>query len=75
MGVVRGHFRPEFLNRVDEIILFHRLRREDMGAIVDIQLGRLHRLLEDRKIELSSTPRRANGSPTRATIRPMARGR
>ena len=53
MGVVRGHFRPEFLNRVDEIILFHRLRREDMGAIVDIQFGRLQRLLEDRKITLS----------------------
>ena len=41
MAVVRGHFRPEFLNRVDEIILFHRLRREDMGAIVDIQFQRL----------------------------------
>jgi ATP-dependent Clp protease ATP-binding subunit ClpB len=53
MGVVRGHFRPEFLNRVDEIILFHRLRREDMSEIVDIQLKRLNRLLEDRKIELS----------------------
>src|SRR6201747_3025599 len=52
MGVVRGHFRPEFLNRVDEIILFHRLRREDMGAIVDIQFGRLARLLEDRKVRL-----------------------
>jgi ATP-dependent Clp protease ATP-binding subunit ClpB len=53
MGVVRGHFRPEFLNRVDEIILFHRLRREDMSEIVDIQLRRLNRLLEDRKIGLS----------------------
>ena len=52
MDVVRGHFRPEFLNRVDEIILFHRLRREDMGAIVDIQLARLARLLVDRKITL-----------------------
>src|SRR6478672_44754 len=52
MGIVRSHFRPEFLNRVDEIILFHRLRREDMGAIVDIQFGRLARLLEDRKITL-----------------------
>ena len=52
MGVVRGHFRPEFLNRVDEIILFHRLRRQDMGAIVDIQLGRLTKLLDDRKIRL-----------------------
>jgi ATP-dependent Clp protease ATP-binding subunit ClpB len=50
MAAVRGHFRPEFLNRVDEIILFHRLRREDMGAIVDIQFRRLAKLLEDRKI-------------------------
>ncbi len=53
MGVVRGHFRPEFLNRIDEIILFHRLRREDMSEIVDIQLRRLNRLLEDRKMALS----------------------
>jgi ATP-dependent Clp protease ATP-binding subunit ClpB len=56
MQVVRAHFRPEFLNRVDEIILFHRLRREDMGAIVEIQLKRLDRLLEDRKIVLELTP-------------------
>ncbi|MDB5649598.1 MAG: clpB, partial [Hyphomicrobiales bacterium] len=52
MSVVRSHFRPEFLNRVDEIVLFHRLQREDMGAIVDIQMVRLGRLLEDRKITL-----------------------
>ena len=52
MGVVRASFRPEFLNRVDEIILFHRLRREQMGAIVDIQLRHLDRLLAERKIEL-----------------------
>ncbi|MGB8898997.1 MAG: ATP-dependent chaperone ClpB [Methylocella sp.] len=52
MQMVRAHFRPEFLNRVDEIILFHRLRRDDMGAIVDIQFGRLGKLLEDRKITL-----------------------
>ena len=52
MGVVRASFRPEFLNRVDEIILFHRLRREDMGKIVEIQLKRLEKLLEDRKIVL-----------------------
>ncbi|MBY3418227.1 ATP-dependent chaperone ClpB [Rhizobium laguerreae] len=50
MEVVRGHFRPEFLNRVDEIILFHRLKREEMGAIVDIQLKRLVALLSERKI-------------------------
>lgn len=52
MDVVRGHFRPEFLNRVDEIILFHRLKRGEMGAIVDIQLSRLRQLLADRKITL-----------------------
>jgi ATP-dependent Clp protease ATP-binding subunit ClpB len=53
MGVVRGHFRPEFLNRVDEIILFHRLKRSEMGAIVDIQMQRLAKLLADRKIGLT----------------------
>ncbi|HSP25250.1 MAG TPA: ATP-dependent chaperone ClpB, partial [Saliniramus sp.] len=53
--VVRGHFRPEFLNRIDEIILFHRLRREQMGAIVDIQLERLQKLLDERKITLELT--------------------
>ena len=52
MNVVRASFRPEFLNRVDEIILFHRLRRKDMGKIVEIQLKRLEKLLEDRKITL-----------------------
>ncbi|MEQ1937825.1 ATP-dependent chaperone ClpB [Mesorhizobium sp. CN5-321] len=52
MNVVRAHFRPEFLNRVDEIILFHRLRRQDMGRIVEIQLKRLEKLLVDRKITL-----------------------
>ena len=52
MDVVRSHFRPEFLNRVDEIILFHRLKRGEMGAIVDIQLSRLRQLLADRKITL-----------------------
>ena len=53
MEVVRGHFRPEFLNRVDEIILFHRLRREHMSTIVDIQMKRLQKLLADRKIALT----------------------
>ncbi|MEZ5898925.1 MAG: ATP-dependent chaperone ClpB [Hyphomicrobiaceae bacterium] len=47
---VRARFRPEFLNRLDEIILFHRLQRSDMGKIVDIQMGRLAKLLTDRKI-------------------------
>jgi ATP-dependent Clp protease ATP-binding subunit ClpB len=52
MQVVRAHFRPEFLNRLDEIILFRRLQRADMAAIVDIQLNRLRALLADRKITL-----------------------
>jgi ATP-dependent Clp protease ATP-binding subunit ClpB len=53
MAAVRARFRPEFLNRVDEILIFHRLRREDMGAIVDIQFQRLAKLLEDRKVSLT----------------------
>ena len=52
LGVVRATFRPEFLNRLDDIILFHRLRRDQMTAIVDIQMGRLLKLLADRKITL-----------------------
>ena len=52
MNVVKGHFRPEFLNRIDDIILFHRLQRHQMGAIVDIQMKYLIKLLEDRKIAL-----------------------
>jgi ATP-dependent Clp protease ATP-binding subunit ClpB len=53
MAVVRASFRPEFLNRVDEIILFHRLKRSEMGKIVDIQIRRLQKLLEDRKITIT----------------------
>ncbi|BBE73848.1 chaperone protein ClpB [Pleomorphomonas sp. SM30] len=52
MQVVRAHFRPEFLNRLDEVVLFHRLKRTEMGTIVAIQLKRLEKLLEDRKIVL-----------------------
>ena len=52
MEVVRGHFRPEFLNRLDEIILFHRLGQQHMGPIVDIQVARVGKLLADRKIRL-----------------------
>src|ERR1700759_2632188 len=55
MEVVRAHFRPEFLNRLDEIILFHRLSAGHMGPIVDIQVARLQKLLEDRKIRLELT--------------------
>jgi len=57
MAVVRASFRPEFLNRVDEIILFHRLLKADMTRIVDIQMGRLAKLLEDRKIVVMLEPK------------------
>ena len=60
MAVVRSHFRPEFLNRVDDILLFQRLRRDEMGAIVDIQLKRLQKLLDERKIVLSIDERARN---------------
>ncbi len=53
MAVVRAAFRPEFLNRVDEIILFHRLKKAEMGRIVDIQMKRLQKLLDDRKIVIT----------------------
>ena len=56
MTVVRSAFRPEFLNRVDEIILFHRLKRTEMGRIVDIQMTRLQKLLDERKITLVLEP-------------------
>jgi ATP-dependent Clp protease ATP-binding subunit ClpB len=56
MGVVRAAFRPEFLNRVDEIILFHRLKKSEIGRIVDIQMTRLQKLLDDRKIIIKLEP-------------------
>jgi ATP-dependent Clp protease ATP-binding subunit ClpB len=56
MTVVRAAFRPEFLNRIDEIILFHRLKKSEMGRIVDIQMTRLQRLLDDRKIVIKLEP-------------------
>src|SRR6202011_1945415 len=56
MAVVRSSFRPEFLNRVDEIILFHRLKRSDMARIIDIQMRHLAKLLEERKIAVVLVP-------------------
>jgi ATP-dependent Clp protease ATP-binding subunit ClpB len=55
MEIVRGHFRPEFLNRLDEIILFHRLGQDHMGPIVEIQVARVAKLLADRKVTLTLT--------------------
>jgi ATP-dependent Clp protease ATP-binding subunit ClpB len=56
MAIVRASFRPEFLNRIDEIILFHRLQKSEMARIVDIQMRRLARLLDDRKITIQLEP-------------------
>jgi ATP-dependent Clp protease ATP-binding subunit ClpB len=52
MGELRSQFRPEFLNRVDDVILFHALRRNDLRQIVSIQLKRVERLLAEQKIKL-----------------------
>jgi ATP-dependent Clp protease ATP-binding subunit ClpB len=56
MEVLQGHFRPEFINRVDEIIVFRQLTREQLAQIVDIQLAQLQKRLSDRKIEIRVTP-------------------
>ncbi|WP_424984171.1 ATP-dependent chaperone ClpB [Maritalea sp. S77] len=56
MDSVKSHFRPEFLNRVDEILLFHRLARADMGAIVDVQMKGLRKLLDERDIAIELSP-------------------
>jgi ATP-dependent Clp protease ATP-binding subunit ClpB len=57
LDAVKMAFRPEFLNRVDEILLFHRLERGQMGAIVDIQLKRLQKLLDAREVAIEVTPK------------------
>lgn len=78
MEIVQASFRPEFLNRLDEIVLFHRLFREHMGAIVDIQLERLRGRLADRKITLNLDPDAltwlaANGYDPAYGARPLKR--
>jgi ATP-dependent Clp protease ATP-binding subunit ClpB len=55
MGELRRHFRPEFLNRVDETVVFHPLTTEQLGAIVEIQLTRLRDRLAERRIPLTLT--------------------
>jgi ATP-dependent Clp protease ATP-binding subunit ClpB len=56
MDELRRTFRPEFLNRVDDIVVFHRLQRSELDRIVDLQLERLRKLLKDRQLELELTP-------------------
>jgi len=55
--LLKDHFRPEFLNRIDETILFHSLSREQIGKIVDVQLDHLRKRLADRHLKLSLTPK------------------
>jgi ATP-dependent Clp protease ATP-binding subunit ClpB len=55
MAAVRSHFKPEFLNRLDDIVVFHALTAQDLAAIVDIQLGRLRNRLADRRLRLEVT--------------------
>ncbi|MFK8182058.1 MAG: ATP-dependent chaperone ClpB [Phormidesmis sp.] len=55
LGALRSHFRPEFLNRIDDLILFHALSKKELRSIITIQLQRIHRLLGDQKITLKMT--------------------
>ena len=75
MDAVRAHFRPEFLNRLDETIIFDRLAREDMAGIVEIQMERLLKRLAARKIALELDEGARNGWPTKAMTRCSGRGR
>ena len=56
LEVLRHQFRPEFLNRIDEVVIFESLKREDIARIVDLQLDRLRKLLEDKRLELELQP-------------------
>ncbi len=56
-GALRGHFRPEFLNRLDEVVIFHSLTEKEIGAIVDLQAAQLENRLKDRRIRLTVTPK------------------
>jgi ATP-dependent Clp protease ATP-binding subunit ClpB len=60
MNALREEFRPEFLNRVDEIVIFESLRREDLEKVIELQLSRLQKLIEDRqlKVELDASAKR-----------------
>jgi ATP-dependent Clp protease ATP-binding subunit ClpB len=60
LAELRRHFRPEFLNRIDEVIVFRPLERDDLRHIVELQLGRVRQLLVDRRIQLEVTPAAAD---------------
>ena len=74
MGVLREHFRPEFLNRIDDVVVFHPLGEEQLEHIIDLRLADLDKLLADRKITIESDGRRAQGRSSRpATTTPTER--
>jgi len=73
LEAMRAHFRPEFLNRIDEIVVFHGLSRQQLSQIVEIQLGRLRHGSPSVRSRSSSPMRLATISRARATIPPMAR--
>ena len=75
MDALRAHFPPEFLNRIDDVIVFHPLGREHLAQIIDIQLRGLLRRLEDRKIHVDLTDAPSRCWWTRGTTRRTARGR
>ena len=75
MQELRNTLRPEFLNRIDEVVIFSPLGRDEIARIVDIQLGYLRRRLAARRIELEVTDAAAASSAAKATIRRSARGR
>ena len=74
LNELRKNFRPEFLNRVDEVIVFHALKESDLTRIVDIQLGRLRERLAERKITLTMTDAAKRTSPRSGTTRPTGPG-
>jgi hypothetical protein len=75
MAEVRGHFRPEFINRIDEIVVFHALDEKNIGAIAKIQLRSLEQRLAKMEMTLDSTTRPCRRSRKPASIRCTARGR
>jgi ATP-dependent Clp protease ATP-binding subunit ClpB len=75
MDALRDRFRPEFLNRVDEVVIFHRLEPEDLRAIVDVQLRRLERVLAGRGYRSSSPSPPRSTSPSTATTGSTERAR
>jgi ATP-dependent Clp protease ATP-binding subunit ClpB len=69
MEELRGFFRPEFLNRIDDIVVFKALSKDDLRGIVDIQLRRLERLLSDKRAQGAAHRQAAKAPPRRSRLR------